>query len=177
MAILSYDQVMRFDTATSLLAGVPPAGTIAYANDTASHYVYVGTSWLQLTTKDIHAIDAGNSVVGVPTTGDVLIFTDAMTTSGGNVVFPMTTNHTTTGTAWASTILSNSIQLGFVDTANLYAVGTPTISSDKKTITVAVTKQSQTGATVLGIGVITTLAQAAAPDGVTVKLYATGIAA
>lgn len=119
--------------------------------------------------------DSGTFLNGTPHTGDLIVFTDVLTVlGGGNAVFYLTSDHTSSGTALCSSIVLNSVRGGWVDSAGNYNPGQPSVAS-AKAITVPGTKQASTGATVLGVGVLTTITYPAQPNGTTVTLVAWGI--
>jgi hypothetical protein len=62
------------------------------------------------------------------------------TVSGGNAVFYVTDNNSAGGNPIFSNIYIESMRLSISDNANSYTFGTPTVASDKKSITVPVSK-------------------------------------
>lgn len=106
----------------------------------------------------------------------ILDWTDSVTTSSGQAVFYVTSDRTNSGSAMATDLYPDSIQVNYIDPTGVYATGIPVISSDKKSITIPITKQSFTGVTVLGINVLGSASQAAIPNGVVVKMQVIGSA-
>lgn len=114
---------------------------------------------------------------GTPNTGDIIVWIDNTTTSNGNALTYVTTDHASSGTALCSSILLSSVQTVFTDSASLYSRGLPVVAGTVKSVTIPITKQGTLSQTILSIGVLTSLAQNAAPDGVAVNIYCVGIAA
>lgn len=120
--------------------------------------------------------DAGTFLNGSPNTGDMIVFTDTMNiTSGGNAVFNLTSDHTSTGSALCSSIIADSCVANFVDSSGVYSQGAPSIAGNLKTVTIATTKQVQTGVVVLTITVVGTVTQPVSPNGTTVRFFGIGI--
>lgn len=88
------------------------------------------------------------------------------TVSGGNAVFNLTTDGTSTGPAiFPTAVFTESINITIFDTTNSYIYGAPTIGTGNKTITFVVNRIGLS----LGIIVFT-----AAANGITVKLSVKG---
>lgn len=104
----------------------------------------------------------------------LLDWTDSVTASGGQAVFYITSDRTSAGTAMATELFPDSIQVNYIDSSGVYSTGTPVIAASKKSITVPITKQSFSGVTVLGINVLGTASNISIPDGVTVKMQVIG---
>lgn len=102
------------------------------------------------------------AVVGSTTKYDVFPTVKSVTISGGNAVFYLTDDGTSTGNALYSDVYLESLNWTVWDNAGLYAIGTPTISGNKKTLTVPVQKQGFSGVTILGINVLGSVAFTAA---------------
>lgn len=120
--------------------------------------------------------DNGTFLNGSPNTGDMIVFTDSIAiASSGNAVFNLTNDHTSTGTALCSSIISDSCVANFVDNTGVYSQGVPTIAGSLKTVTIATTKQVQTGVVVLTITVIGTVTQPVSPNGTTVRFFGIGV--
>lgn len=120
--------------------------------------------------------DAGSFKNGSPNTGDMIIFTDNTTVAGGagNATFYLTSDHTSSGSALCSTILQNSVRGGWIDPTANYNPGVATITGNK-TIAINGSKQGNSGATILGIGVLTTITYPNQPDATVMTLFAIGI--
>lgn len=121
--------------------------------------------------------DAGSFKNGTPNTGDMIIFTDNTTVTGGSGVatFYLTSDHTSSGTALCSSILVNSLQGSWVDSSGNYNPGQPTVAGNLKSVTIPSTKQAATGITLLSTTVIGSVTYPASPNGTTVVLFAIGI--
>lgn len=90
----------------------------------------------------------------------------AATSSSGNLVFYITTDGTNSGTAVCSNFYTPTLMVWPTASASiLYNYGTPTISGDKKTITVAVT---QSNSLLLGV-----LNFVTASNGITFNMHVT----
>lgn len=154
-------------------------GSFVYAQDTKRHYMVVGGTYYQvpnsLETTAVRFWDAGLFKNGTPVTGDILIMTDSVTTTSGNAVFNLTNDHTSTGTALCSSFITNGIVGNFVDSTGVYSQGLPSVAGNLKTVTIATTKQTQSGVVVLTVTVVGTLTQPAAPNGTVVRLFAIGV--
>lgn len=116
---------------------------------------------------------------GTALTGDPIVWIETQNTAGGagNVVYYPTSDRTATGTAIFSSINADSIDVGFVDSANLYQKGAPVVAGNLKSVTIPITKQTFNGVVVLTINVLGSQAMSAAPNGVAVKVFWIGIAA
>lgn len=114
---------------------------------------------------------------GTAVTGDIIVFTDSVTTSGGSAIFYPTSTHLSTGTALCSYISADSFQPNYRDNTGVYAPGTVTVAGNLKSVAIALTKQSFTGVVVLAINVLGSASMAAIPDSVVVKSTFWGIAA
>ena len=114
---------------------------------------------------------------GAPNTGDIIVFTDSVTTSSGSATFYATSDHTSTGTALCSYISADSFQPNYRDSTGIYLPGAVTVASDLKSISQSFAKQSFTGITILtSINVLGSTTNTAIPNGVTVKAGYWGIA-
>ena len=125
----------------------------------------------------IRYCDSGVFKNGAPNTGDVIIFTDSVTTSGGSATFYPTDDRTASGTALCSYISGDSLQPNYRDSAGVYTPGAVTVAGNLKSISQAFGKQSFAGLVVLGLNVLGSATNPAIPDGVTVKAGYWGIAA
>ena len=114
---------------------------------------------------------------GTPLTGDIIVFTDSVTTSGGSATFYPTNDRTATGTALCSYISGDSLQPNYRDSAGVYTPGAVTLAGNLKSISQAFGKQAFAGLVVLGLNVLGSASNPAIPDGVTVKAGYWGIAA
>lgn len=112
-----------------------------------------------------------------PITGDIIVFTDSVTTSGGSATFYPTSDHTATGTALCSYLSASSFQPNYRDSTNVYSPGAVTVGGTFKSIAQAFTKLAFSGVTILGINALGSQAPTAIPDGVTVAAGWWGIAA
>jgi len=94
--------------------------------------------------------------------------TSAVSTSG-QFVFNLTADGTSTGTAiFASSVIIGTANLVILDPAGgSYREGSYTLSSDKKTLTVTVKKETFPIVSVVGINVLSSSTWAAIPSGVT----------
>ena len=108
---------------------------------------------------------------------NVLDWTDSVMTSGGNATFYITNDRTSGGTAMATALYADTIQVNYIDSSGVYSTGTPVVSGDFKTVTIPISKQSFTGLTVLGLNVLGAASQGSIPDGVKVKMQIIGAAA
>lgn len=120
--------------------------------------------------------DNGSWQNGVPNTGDMIVFTDSTTVAGsvGNATFYLTSDHTSSGSALCSAIIQNSVRGGWIDPSANYNPGAVTITGNK-TVTINGSKQGNTGATILSIGVLTTITYPNQPNGTVMTLFAIGI--
>lgn len=119
--------------------------------------------------------DAGSFKNGPPNMGDMIIFTDNVSVaSGGNGVFYLTSDHTSSGSALCSSIILNSVRGGTVDSQGNYNSGQPSIASNK-TITIPYTKQSANGITLLSTTVLGSITFPATPNATVITLFAIGI--
>lgn len=122
----------------------------------------------------VYVFDQGVQITaGTPQTGDTIIWHDTATTSSGSVVFYVTSDRTSTGTAICSSLRNGTVDAAIIDSTGATARGDSVITSNK-TITVPITKQSFAGVTLLGINVLGSSTMPAAPNGVTVRLYVVG---
>lgn len=122
--------------------------------------------------------DAGTFQNGAAATGDIIVMTDTTTiASGGNAVFNLTGDHTSSGTALCSSILANSCVANFVDSTGVFSQGAPTVAGNLKTVTIAATKQTQSGVVLLSTTIVGSVTQPAAANGTIVRFFGIGIAA
>lgn len=105
---------------------------------------------------------------GSPLTGDLIQFTDSVSTSGGSATFYPTSAHTSTGTALCSYLSVLSFQPNYRDSSGVYSPGAVTVAGTLKSIGQAFTKLAFNGVTILGINALGTQAPVSIPDGVTV---------
>lgn len=111
----------------------------------------------------------------------VTVMSAAIAGGAGLVTFHPTDDGTGSGNALYSEIEVDSINAYIFDNAALYAIGSPTVSGDKKTITMTVNKLGASSANALlnllggVVSVLNGLTLTAAPNGVTVKCAVTGI--
>jgi len=113
---------------------------------------------------------------GTPLTGDIIVFTDSVTTSGGSATFYATSDHLSTGTALCSYISGDSFQPNYRDSTGIYLPGSVTVAGDLKSISQSFAKQTFTGITILTtINVLGSTTNTAIPNGVTVKAGFWGI--
>jgi len=118
----------------------------------------------------IRYCDNGVFKNGTPNTGDIIIFTDSVTTLGGSATFYPTSNRLSTGTALCSYLSADSIQPNYRDSSGIYLPGAVTIGAGTKSISQAFAKQTFTGITILtNINVLGSTTNTTIPDGVTVK--------
>ena len=121
--------------------------------------------------------DSGVFKNGTPNTGDIIIFTDSVTTSGGSATFYATSNRLSTGTALCSYLSADSIQPNYRDSSGIYLPGAVTIGTGNKSISQAFAKQTFTGITILtSVNVLGSTTNTTIPDGVTVKATWWGVA-
>jgi len=114
---------------------------------------------------------------GTPNTGDIIIFTDSVTTVGGSATFYATSNRLSTGSALCSYLSADSIQPNYRDSSGIYLPGAVTIGGGNKSISQAFAKQTFTGITILtSVNVLGSTTNTAIPDGVTVKATWWGVA-
>lgn len=121
--------------------------------------------------------DNGIAMNGTAATGDVVIWIDSAVTSGGNVTFYLTNDHTSTGMPICSSISGNSVDASAVDSTGAFSRGVATVAGNLKSVTVPVTKLTATGLTLLATTVLGSIQNTAVPDGVVVKIFTMGIAA
>lgn len=177
MSITGYRQIMEVDTAASLpMVSVP--GDVGYAWDTNRHYMFSGSSWVTIPNDRelIRYCDSGVFKNGTPVTGDIIVFTDSVTTSGGSATFYPTHNRTSTGNSLCSYISGDSFQPNYRDTTGVYTPGAVTVAANIKSISQTFGKQAFVGLVVLGLNVLGSVSNPAIPDGVTVKASWWGIA-
>lgn len=117
-------------------------------------------------------------VNGTLKTNRRLRWIDSTVTAGGagNATFYLTSDLTSSGTARATAIDLDSVTPRTEDNASQYAWGAIT-SPNIKTVIVNVFKQAFAGAVVLGINLLGSVSNAAAPNGVVVKIVLDGDAA
>ena len=180
MAVTGYDQTMRVDTAASLPIGAAE-GSFAFAEDTKRHYMQSNGSWFRIPnaveTAAIRYCENGSFKNGLPMTGDLIIFTDSVTTSGGKATFYATSNKLSTGTALCSYVSGDSFQPNYRDSTGIYLPGAVVVSGDNKSIAQSFSKQTFTGITILtNINVLGSTSNTAIPDGVIVKASYWGVA-
>ena len=114
---------------------------------------------------------------GTPNTGDVIVFTDSVTTTGGSATFYTTSDRTSVGTALCTYISADSFQPNYRDSTGIYLPGSVTVAGNLKSISQSFAKQTFTGITILtSINVLGSTTNTAIPDGVTVKAGFWGIA-
>lgn len=119
--------------------------------------------------------EAGTFQNGTPNTGDIIVFTDTVTTSGGSATFFPTSDHTGTGSALCSYLSANSFQPNYRDSSGVYAPGAVTVGGTLKSIAQAFAKQTFSGVTVVTINVLGSVSNSAIPDAVTVMASWWGI--
>jgi len=157
--------------------------TVPMANDASkvptSRAVYAVESSLytEMSKKtSIRYCDNGVFKNGTPNTGDIIVFTDSVTTSGGSATFYATSDHTSTGTALCSSISADSFQPNYRDSTGIYLPGAVTVAGNLKSISQSFAKQTFTGITILtSINVLGSTSNTAIPDGVVVKAGFWGI--
>jgi len=184
----TYDTIMTIDTYASLPMNAKE-GSIAYARDVKKHYMFDSMNWILVSDRTQAQIDAsvatktavrycdnGTFKNGTPNTGDIIIFTDSVTTSGGSATFYPTSNRTSTGTALCSYISGDSFQPNYRDSSGVYTPGAVTVAGNLKSISQTFGKQTFVGLVVLGLNVLGSASNPAIPDGVTVKATWWGIA-
>lgn len=178
MTVQSYKQIMEVDIAATL--PVPAnIGDIAYADDTARHYMYSGGGWYVITNAtEIIAMLPKTYVNGTANTNQRLRWIDSTTVTGGagNATFYVTSDRTSTGTARATAIDLDSVSLRTEDATGQYAFGAIT-SPNVKTLVANITKQAFTGVVVLTLTVLGSVVNNIAPNGTVVKLTLDGDAA
>lgn len=185
MSITGYRQLMEVDLASSLPMPTM-AGELAYAVDTDRFYRYKDMGWeLIPNTADMNTMASAKTAIrycengtfknGAPKTGDVIIFTDTVTTLGGSATFYATSNKLSTGTALCSYISPDSFQPNYRDTSGVYTPGLVTVAGNIKSISQSFGKQTFAGLVVLGLNVLGSASNPAIPDGVTVKATYWGI--
>jgi len=179
MAITGYDQPLRVDQASTLPLVASP-GSFAFAEDTARHYMFSNGSWFKIPNSNemasIRYCENGSFKNGTPMTGDIIIFTDSVATSGGSATFYATSNKLSTGTALCSYLSADSIQPNYRDSSGIYLPGAVTVSGDNKSISQAFSKQTFTGITILtNINVLGSTSNTTIPNGVIVKATYWGI--
>lgn len=110
---------------------------------------------------------------------DGRLFNATSTTANGNVIFYLTDNGLSTGNAVFSTVIIDSLMLTAVSSTLPVSYGTPTVSGDKKTLTIPVYQPSTSSSvvSVLGINVLSgvTLVPTAAANGISVRMIVQGI--
>lgn len=99
------------------------------------------------------------------------VWADQVTVSGGNAVFYLTDDRTATGNAVFSNVAMESIQLTVLDDTAPAAVGTPTLSANKKTLTVPVKRAAGINVSLVGL---TLLGVPSAANGAKVNLLCLG---
>lgn len=106
-------------------------------------------------------------------------FNATATTSGGNVVFWITNDGTSGGSAVFSDVVMESIMCTAVSTTMPVSYGTPVLSGDKKSITIPCYQPGTSNSlvTILGISVLSgvTLVPVAAANGISVRMIVQGI--
>jgi hypothetical protein len=159
-------------------AGVAP---FAFVDADKRHYMFSDGAWFkipnasELTTR--RTFVNGLSQNGTPKTGDTIEWIDSVTVSGGNAVFYLTSDHTSTGTAICSAIFPVGVDVHTVDSSASFARGVATVAGNLKSVTVPVNKQILTGVVVLSINVLGSVAYSATPNGTVVNATIIGIAA
>lgn len=108
-------------------------------------------------------------VNGVQKLSRRLSWTDSTTVSGGNATFYITSDRTSTGTAMATALDIDTANFRTEDGTGQYAFGTVS-SPNVKTLVLAIFKQVFNGITVVGIAVLGSVTNTAAPNGTVVKL-------
>ncbi len=107
-------------------------------------------------------------------------YLDSAVVSGGTVTFPLTLDHTSTGTAIFTNVYKESANFRVDDNAAAYQFGGFTLSANKKTLTMTATKLGTTSANALlnliggVVSVVTGITFTAAPNGVVVHLSIKG---
>jgi len=134
-------------------------------------------TFVNLNKTAVYIYDQGVKITaGTPQTGDTIIWHDMVTTSGGNATFYVTSDRTNSGTAICSSLQNGTVDAAIIDSTGATARGDSVVTSNKQ-IVVPITKQSFTGLVVLGLNVLGAASMPAAPNGITVKLYVTGVKA
>jgi hypothetical protein len=107
------------------------------------------------------------------------LFNATSTTNGGNVVYYLTDTGTLGGSAVFSTVVLDSLMLTAVSNTIPVSYGTPTVSADKKTLTIPVYQPTTSSSvvSVLGINVLSgvTLVPTAAANGISVRMTIQGV--
>jgi len=145
-----------------------------------SHAVFTVESLLNTKIDKKTAVrycDSGVFKNGSPNTGDIIIFTDSVTTLGGSATFYPTSDRTSTGTALCTYISGDSLQPNYRDSTGVYTPGAVTVAGNLKSISQAFGKQAFAGLVVLGLNVLGSASNPAIPDGVVVKGGYWGISA
>lgn len=112
-------------------------------------------------------------VNGTLKTTQRLRWVDSTTTSGGNATFYITSDKTSSGTARATAIDIDSIVPVTTDGTSQYAFGVVT-SPTVKSVVIPILKQAFSGVSVVGINVLGSVTNSAAPDGTAVKVTLDG---
>lgn len=119
----------------------------------------------------------GAAQTGTPNTGDVIEWIDSVTTTSGNAVFYLTSDHTAAGTALCSAIYAPGADATTVDATGAYPRGVAIVSVDLKSVTIPFNKQTFSGVVVATINVLGSVTFSNAPNGTTVNATIIGIAA
>lgn len=112
-------------------------------------------------------------VNGTLKTSQRLRWVDSTTTSGGNATFYITSDRTSSGTARATAIDIDSVVPVTTDGTAQYAFGVAT-SPTVKSVVIPILKQAFSGISVVGINVLGSVTNSAAPDGTAVKVTLDG---
>lgn len=113
---------------------------------------------------------------GTAQTGDIIEWIDSVTTTSGNAVFYVTSDHTGTGTALCSTIFQSGADATTVDPTASYPRGVATISGDFKSVTIPFNKQVFSGIVLLSTNILGSVTFSATPNGTVVNATIIGLA-
>lgn len=114
---------------------------------------------------------------GTPKTGDIIEWIDSVTTTSGNAVFYVTSDHTSSGIALCSEIYQSGVDVHTIDNTASYARGSAAISGDFKSVTISLNKQVFSGIVLLSTNLLGSVTYSASPNGTTVNATIIGIAA
>lgn len=154
MGVLSYDQIMRVDTAANLPT-MPADGAIAFSEDTKRHYRYNNSSWDLIPTPAEVASVARRAFVNGTVINGVTPYLAKATVVSGTATLWLTNNGLSTGTAVFTAIYPEGIVINAYGSGNNYQVYNVTVASDLKSVTVQV---NQMAGAVLGLVNVTTAA-------------------
>jgi len=118
----------------------------------------------------------GTPLNGTPNTGDIVVWMDTVTTSGGNAVIYLTSDHTSAGTAICSDIYVEGVGTETIDSSANYARAAAVVAGNKKSVTIPFNKQIFTGITLLSTNILGSVAFSAA-SGSTITVTLVGKAA